>query len=145
MATTTTTEVITSANELLSSHAALILNVRLTQQKNRQKLTSQHSPSQELLRLPLIASPPPSSPIEDSPTSSPIVRSNQLARADLPPAKRARAARYANYVPEEETIRNDYSQRYVDAGEWPQNWVLGAEPEHRFEECVFICLSTICS
>lgn len=55
-------------------------------------------------------------------------------RADLPPAKRARVARYKNYVPEEETIRNDYSQRYVDGGEWPQNWVLGADPEHRFEE-----------
>ncbi|KIM81933.1 hypothetical protein PILCRDRAFT_29225, partial [Piloderma croceum F 1598] len=55
-------------------------------------------------------------------------------RSDLPPVKRARVARYASYVPEEETIRNDYSQRYVDGGEWPQNWVLGAEPEHRFEE-----------
>jgi mRNA (2'-O-methyladenosine-N6-)-methyltransferase len=39
-----------------------------------------------------------------------------------------------NYVPEEETIRNDYSQRYVDTGEWPQNWVLGADPDKRFEE-----------
>jgi hypothetical protein len=54
----------------------------------------------------------------------------------LPPPKRARAAHYENYVPEEETIRNDYSQRYVDGGEWPQNWVLGAEPERRFEEFV---------
>ncbi len=52
------------------------------------------------------------------------------------PAKRARAIHYENYVPEEETIRNDYSQRYVDGGEWPQNWVLGAEPERRFEEFV---------
>lgn len=43
-------------------------------------------------------------------------------------------ARYPNYVAEEETIRNDYSQRYVDSGEWPQNWVQGAEPERRFEE-----------
>ncbi|KAG8944923.1 hypothetical protein FRC04_001364 [Tulasnella sp. 424] len=43
-------------------------------------------------------------------------------------------ARYPNYVPEEETIRNDYSQRYVDSGDWPQNWVQGAEPERRFEE-----------
>lgn len=134
MATTTTTEVISSANELLASHAALILNVRLAQQKNRRQLTSLHSPPQELLRLPFIPTPPPSPPPDDSPPSSPVARSNQLARADLPPAKRARVARYANYVPDEETIRNDYSQRYVDAGEWPQNWVLGAEPEHRFEE-----------
>ncbi|CAE6475086.1 unnamed protein product [Rhizoctonia solani] len=52
----------------------------------------------------------------------------------LPPSKRARKEKYANYVPEEETIRNDYSQRYVDGGEWPQNWVLGAKLEQRFEE-----------
>jgi mRNA (2'-O-methyladenosine-N6-)-methyltransferase len=70
----------------------------------------------------------------DSPPSSPTLNSRTVFRADLPPAKRARAARYKNYVPEEETVRNDYSQRYVDGGEWPQNWVLGADPEHRFEE-----------
>ncbi|KAJ1300679.1 hypothetical protein OPQ81_002326 [Rhizoctonia solani] len=52
----------------------------------------------------------------------------------LPPSKRARKEKYANYIPEEETIRNDYSQRYVDGGEWPQNWVLGAKLEQRFEE-----------
>ncbi|KAF8596934.1 MT-A70-domain-containing protein [Ceratobasidium sp. AG-I] len=52
----------------------------------------------------------------------------------LPPSKRARKEKYTNYVPEEETIRNDYSQRYVDGGEWPQNWVLGARLEQRFEE-----------
>ncbi|EJD52159.1 MT-A70-domain-containing protein [Auricularia subglabra TFB-10046 SS5] len=55
-------------------------------------------------------------------------------RPDLPPPKKARVERYRNYVAEEETIRNDYSQRYVDSGEYPQNWVLGAEPERRFEE-----------
>ncbi|KAF9554800.1 MT-A70-domain-containing protein, partial [Agrocybe pediades] len=58
----------------------------------------------------------------------------RVIRPDLPPAKRARVERYPNYIPDEETIRNDYSQRYVDSGEWPQNWVLGAEPERRFEE-----------
>jgi hypothetical protein len=50
------------------------------------------------------------------------------------PAKKARVAKYQNYVPEEETIRNDYNQRYVDGGEWPQNWVQGADPARRFEE-----------
>ncbi|KAI0030836.1 MT-A70-domain-containing protein, partial [Vararia minispora EC-137] len=45
-----------------------------------------------------------------------------------------RAARFRNYIPEEETVRNDYSQHYVDAGDWPQNFVLGAEPARRFEE-----------
>ena len=59
---------------------------------------------------------------------------NTHLREELQPAKRIRAARYMNYVPEEETIRNDYSQRYVDGGEWPQNWVVGAELERRFEE-----------
>lgn len=46
-------------------------------------------------------------------------------RNDLPEAKRARMAKYANYVPEEETIRNDYSQHYVDSGFYPQNYILG--------------------
>ena len=55
-------------------------------------------------------------------------------RNDIPETKRARVDRYKSYVPEEETIRNDYSQRYVDSGSYPQNWVLGAEPERRFEE-----------
>jgi mRNA (2'-O-methyladenosine-N6-)-methyltransferase len=86
------------------------------------------------LRLPLISSYPPSPIHDETPPSSPEPQPS--IRQDLPPAKRARAARYHKYVPEEETIRNDYSQRYVDGGEWPQNWVLGAEPEHRFEECV---------
>lgn len=133
--TTTTTEIISSANDLLASHSVLIKNVRLLQQNHRRQLHSLHSPPQDLLRLTLIPSPPPSPTFNDSPPSSPISKAQNLHRSDLPPAKRARLARYANYIPEEETIRNDYSQRYVDAGEWPQNWVLGAEPEHRFEEC----------
>ncbi|KAF9006944.1 MT-A70-domain-containing protein [Cyathus striatus] len=130
-----TTGAITSANELLAEHFSLILRVRSEQQDHRRQLHSFHSPPLELLRLPLIHSPSPSPPPPDVlPLSSPADISQQLPRADLPPAKRARMARYKNYVPEEETIRNDYSQRYVDGGEWPQNWVLGAEPEHRFEE-----------
>jgi len=75
----------------------------------------------------------PSSDEDDYDPTEPPPR---VIRSDLPPAKRARVQRYPNYVPEEETIRNDYSQRYVDGGEWPQNWVLGAEPERRFEEYV---------
>ncbi|KAG6856848.1 hypothetical protein H0H87_012906 [Tephrocybe sp. NHM501043] len=134
LATATTTEVISSANELLSSHSALISTIRTNQQNHRRQLQQLYSPPQELLSLPLIPSPP-TSPISDiSRPSTPETTPRDLHRPDLPPAKRARLARYANYVPEEETIRNDYSQRYVDAGEWPQNWVLGAEPEHRFEE-----------
>ncbi|KAF8890670.1 MT-A70-domain-containing protein, partial [Infundibulicybe gibba] len=124
------------ANELLAAHSRLIVDVR-TEQKHRNQIYTLHSPSHELLRLPLIPSPPPSPLPEDSPPTSPgIIPESQSppVKTDLPPAKRARVARYHNYVPEEETIRNDYSQRYVDGGEWPQNWVMGAESEHRFEE-----------
>ncbi|TFK69767.1 MT-A70-domain-containing protein [Pluteus cervinus] len=132
----TTTELVCSANELLSAHAALISRARHSQQDNRRQLHSLHSPPQDLLQLPLIPSPspspPPESPVDEEEETE---RYSQPApRADLIPAKRARVARYRNYIPEEETIRNDYSQRYVDGGEWPQNWVLGADPEHRFEE-----------
>ncbi|KAG6868658.1 hypothetical protein C0993_012463 [Termitomyces sp. T159_Od127] len=132
--TAKTMEVISSANELLASHSALITNIRFNQQDYRRQLQRLRSPPQELLNIPLVPSPPPSPTSDDSPLPTPEAASRELQRQDLPPAKRARVARYANYVPEEETIRNDYSQRYVDAGEWPQNWVLGAEPEHRFEE-----------
>lgn len=123
-----------SANSLLAYHSSLIDGIRRSQREHRRQLHSL-SPaiSQPLLSLPLIPSPSPSPP--SSPTIQPVSQSRQIKhRADLPPAKRARVSRYRNYVPEEETIRNDYSQRYVDGGEWPQNWVLGAEPEHRFEE-----------
>ncbi|KAJ7353589.1 MT-A70-domain-containing protein [Mycena albidolilacea] len=131
----TTTEVISSVNDLLASHSALILKVRNSQQSHRRQLRSLQFPPAEILDLPLIPSSPPSPVDADSPPSSPTLNSRApVFRGDLPPAKRARVARYKNYVPEEETIRNDYSQRYVDGGEWPQNWVLGADPEHRFEE-----------
>lgn len=135
MSSTSTTEIISSANDLLASHAALISRVRQSQRNHRRSLRALPSPPQELLRLPIVLSPAPSP--SPSPPSSPQLIAKpkpRPVRNDLPPAKRARVARYTNYVPEEETIRNDYSQRYVDGGEWPQNWVLGAEPEHRFEE-----------
>ncbi|KAJ7279036.1 MT-A70-domain-containing protein [Mycena rebaudengoi] len=129
----TTTEVICSANDLLAAHSALVLQVRTSQQSHRRQLRSLQSPPPELLELPLI----PYSAADDSDSPSPTSTSQRQPvqfRADLSAAKRARVARYKNYVPEEETIRNDYSQRYVDGGEWPQNWVLGADPERRFEE-----------
>ena len=129
--TSTTTEVIASANELLASHSALIAKVRSQQERHRRQLQSIEPTPSEVLQLPLLPSPSPSPPPEDSPPPTPPQRH---LKPDLPPIKRARAIRYHNYAPEEETIRNDYSQRYVDGGEWPQNWVLGAEPERRFEE-----------
>ena len=127
-----TVQVISEANELLAAHAALVLRVRSSQLNHRRQLNSLQPPPQKLLSLSLIPSSPPSPTFDDSPPPSPGIQ--PVLRQDLPPAKRARVSRYNNYVPEEETIRNDYSQRYVDGGEWPQNWVLGAEPERRFEE-----------
>ncbi|KII84112.1 hypothetical protein PLICRDRAFT_46445 [Plicaturopsis crispa FD-325 SS-3] len=130
---TTATEVINSADSLLSAHSALLSRVRASQRLHRRQLKALPSPPEEITRLPLLSSAPASR--SPSPQSSPLIAPKAKPnRADLPPAKRARVARYNNYIPEEETIRNDYSQRYVDGGEWPQNWVLGAEPEHRFEE-----------
>ena len=131
MATTVTA----SANDLFAQHLVLISRVKRSQKAHRRKLRSLPSPPLPILNLPTIPTPKPSPP--PSPPSSPLLAPRRKApRADLPPAKRARATHYENYVPEEETIRNDYSQRYVDGGEWPQNWVLGAEPERRFEEYV---------
>ncbi len=97
---------------------------------------SSPSPPSTLLDLPLIqgrrpSPPPPPSSLQQVPSSSAPFKP---IRNDLSPAKRARVSKYRNYVPEEETIRNDYSQRYVDGGEWPQNWVIGSEMERRFEE-----------
>ncbi|KAI8972581.1 MT-A70-domain-containing protein [Trametes punicea] len=129
----TTTECLASANELLAAHSALVSRIRNSQRNFRRQLKTLPSPPNAILKLPLIPSPPRSP--SPSPPSSPVIApAPKPSRPDLPPAKRARLARYNNYVPEEETIRNDYSQRYVDGGEWPQNWVLGADPEHRFEE-----------
>ena len=149
-----TAEILSRTNDLLASHSALLTQVREKQRAHRRTLrnyVNNAPPSQDtssldtLLNLPLLPSPEPSPPASHS--SSPEIagpsRVSQVVhphprqiRQDLPAAKKARCARYANYVPEEETIRNDYSQHYVDSGEWPQNWVVGAEMERRFEECV---------
>ena len=153
-----TAEVLSSSNDLLASHAALLERVRSRQRENRRALREYTSkldasaestePLNALLNLPLIQTPPRSPSSSPSPPPSPndspprygasyVVRPNpRVVRPDVPPSKKARCARYQNYIPEEETIRNDYSQRYVDGGEWPQNWVVGAEMERRFEECV---------
>lgn len=131
-----TVDLINTAHDLLAEHANLLARVRASQRASRSRLQAIPSPPIDLISLPLIPSRSPSPP--PSPLSEPLSpvspRRTKPVRSDLPPTKRARAARYVNYVPEEETIRNDYSQRYVDGGEWPQNWVLGAEPERRFEE-----------
>ena len=148
MAISSTTQVLSDINHLLSAHSALVSGVRATQRVHKDILRNLPSPPHDILQIPMIPSPSPSPPPSPSPSPSPSLRrTRQLdkerelardpkARTDLPPEKRARLARYATYVPEEETLRNDYSQRYVDGGEWPQNWVLGAELDKRFEEYV---------
>lgn len=129
----TTIDVLSCANDLLSAHNALLNRVRTSQRHHRRQAASLPSPPKTLIKLPLIPSPSPSP--DHSPPSTPLLQPKKRGiKPDLPPAKRARAIRYQNYIPEEETIRNDYSQRYVDGGDWPQNWVLGADPDHRFEE-----------
>ncbi len=110
-----TVQALAEANELLAAHAAFILRVGSSQRQRREQLHALESPPNELLKFPYISTPQPSPPSEHSPLPSPAPE--RVIRPDLPPAKRARAARYSNYVPEEETIRNDYSQRYVDGGE----------------------------
>jgi mRNA m6A methyltransferase non-catalytic subunit len=146
-----TTEVLSSANATLASHSALLARIRTSQKQHRRQLRALPAPPYDILRLPLLPSPPrspsPSPPPSPGPAPSHIqvvtYQNQQRAergdrpsssKPELPLAKRARAARYKNYIPEEETIRNDYSQRYVDGGEWPQNWVTGADPSRRFEE-----------
>ncbi|KAF8501305.1 MT-A70-domain-containing protein [Hysterangium stoloniferum] len=128
----TTTETLADINHLLAAHTALVSHARASQKSHRDTLRSLPSPPDEILQLPLLRTPSPSPP--PSPTSPKKDDRDPQLRTDLPPEKRVRMARYAHYVPEEETFRNDYSQRYVDGGEWPQNWVLGAELDKRFEE-----------
>jgi hypothetical protein len=142
MATATATaEVLASARAALDSHSALMATIRTSQTNRKQVMRGLPSPPDQLLSLPPIPqrSPSPESPTPSSPKLNPHLAKqlDQLKRNDLSAAKLVRVAKYQNYSPEEETIRNDYSQQYVDCGEWPQNWVLGAELEWRFEEYVF--------
>jgi hypothetical protein len=45
------------------------------------------------------------------------------------------APSWANYSAEEETIRNDYSERYLAGyGHWPSHCILGARDEELCEE-----------
>lgn len=126
-----------STDQLLNAHAALKERVISARKEHLSILSRFPSPP------PAFASVPEHIQLEQEPDEAPVERldnfpsslaTKRVLRDDLSPEKKERAFRYQNYSPEEETIRNDYSQRYVDGGEWPQNWVLGAEPELRFEE-----------
>lgn len=43
-------------------------------------------------------------------------------------------ANVANYIPEEESVRNDYAAWYGASGEWGSNFVLGADEGQVCEE-----------
>lgn len=135
MLMSTTTAVLSAADDALASYSSLIATLRTSHKDYRQRLNRLgSSDNDEIRQLPYLPSNP------SSPVSSPLGLPNSFSptsenkRNDLPPSKRARVERYTNYVPEEETIRNDYSQEYVNSGNWPQNWVIGAELGRRFEE-----------
>jgi mRNA (2'-O-methyladenosine-N6-)-methyltransferase len=138
----TTTELLSSAHSVLESHAQLMKSIEMNHSRRRE-LVSQLPPFVTAgVTLPDL---PTRSPSPDLPPGDNTLRNTrgdylerererQLQRTDLDKDKMAKVRRYRNYVPEEETIRNDYSQQCVDGGQWPQNWVLGAELEQRFEE-----------
>lgn len=152
----TPAEILTSSNDLLAEHDALIERLEAAQQRHRAISSRFSSPTfSGLATRPVLPSRSPrrrkrsidSVDSDDtvSEVAEPLFASAPQSynsthpqarnlRPDLPPIKRLRALRYQNYSPEEETIRNDYSQQYVDGGDWPQNFVQGAEPERRFEE-----------
>jgi len=71
-----TVQALTSANELLAAHAALILRVRASQKLHRQQLHSLESPPTEILRLSFIPSPPPSPDRDETPL--PLQNHSQL-------------------------------------------------------------------
>lgn len=136
----TTTEVLSSAHSTLESHAQLMKAVHANHERRRHLLAMLPSSSTTGISFPDLPPRPdsPESTKSESYEYDPHMERylKQLNRTDVPKEKMEKLKRYRNYVPEEETIRNDYSQQYVDSGEWPQNWVLGAELEKRFEELV---------
>ena len=45
------------------------------------------------------------------------------------------SCRWDNYIESEQTVRNDYSERYQSGnGEWPSTWIIGAEDGELCEE-----------
>lgn len=153
--TSTSTDVLASSKALLDAHDALLRKLEANQQRYQSTIQRFPSPPPGLGTRFLVPARSPHSregSVESSDSETDVrevCKTRRLGscfplahmymttkplRADLPPIKRLRAARYKNYSPEEETIRNDYSQQYVDGGDWPQNFVQGAEPGRRFEE-----------
>jgi mRNA (2'-O-methyladenosine-N6-)-methyltransferase len=61
----------------------------------------------------------------------PVVRGHSSSdHAEAGPSKR----NVINYVPEEETVRNDLTERYVSSGEFGSNYILGAADKEICEE-----------
>ena len=66
-------------------------------------------------------------------TAQPVIRGHtQAPNAEAGPSKR----NIPNYVPEEETIRNDLTERYIQTGEFGSNYIQGAEEKEICEEYV---------
>lgn len=47
------------------------------------------------------------------------------------------------YKPDEESLREDFAQEYVNSGRRPQNFLLGTDLDKRFDECVYILPSRL--
>jgi len=64
-------------------------------------------------------------------TAQPVIRGHsQAPNAEAGPSKR----NIPNYIPEEETIRNDLTERYIQTGEFGSNYIQGAEEKEICEE-----------
>ena len=65
--------------------------------------------------------------------AQPVIRGHiHSTNAEAGPSKR----NIPNYVPEEETIRNDLTERYVQTGEFGSNYIQGAAEGEICEEYV---------
>ncbi|KAG8815338.1 hypothetical protein FS842_006184 [Serendipita sp. 407] len=133
-----TTEILSSVHSTLEAHSQLMKAVESGHRRRRELISRLPPSSVAGISFSDLAnsSSSPESLRDSTREHDPHLEEQRkrLARTDLPKEKLAKVKKYQNYVPEEETIRNDYSQQYVDSGEWPQNWVLGAELDMRFEE-----------
>lgn len=80
-------------------------------------------------------SPSPSSQSIPKPSRSPLPQPDLHPQKQFSPKKSHKRLAYGpNYIPEEETIRNDYSKHYVLTGSRPQNHIQNTDLDTRFVE-----------
>lgn len=60
----------------------------------------------------------------------PSIDLSAIKADDIQPSKK----NVVNYIPDEETIRNDYAEWYGVSGEFGSNHILGAEDQEMCEE-----------